>query len=146
MPSVLWPCGKTAFLGAFGPAGCNSVSSGVVPSAEAGERGDWSAPILFPLPGDEENLEDMLESQEFRRDVTGDEDFERLPPVAALSVPVEILGNPDRWGIGLAAAGTGSFGCAVSLVFGAVDTGLARGPSFDMEFARWAFVARGLSR
>jgi hypothetical protein len=63
------------------------------------------------VPGEEENFEEMVDSQEFRRDVLGEGEagFCGVPfSVEVLSVDV-LLEKPGRWGIGFGAVGAGSF-------------------------------------
>ena len=72
LPSpALCPCGSTAFLDAVCTGGRGSSSSGVLDSGATGDRGVCSPPPAaatgWALEGDEENLEEMLESQELRR-------------------------------------------------------------------------------
>lgn len=59
-------------------------------------------------PGEEENLEDMLESHEFRRPGDGEADFGRLPFAAAiLSLEGLFLERPGLlFGMGLGAEGS----------------------------------------
>lgn len=59
------------------------------------------------VPGEEENLDDMLDSHEFRREVVpGDGDF--APPFCVTVLSVELLlENPGRWGVVLGEAGVG---------------------------------------
>lgn len=78
LPSGFCPCGKIAFFGAFGPDGRGSLSSGVGAREVLGVAGDGNTPAIALLLGEEENLEDMLESHELRR-VPGEADFGKLP-------------------------------------------------------------------
>lgn len=78
------PCGRMAFLGAFGPLGLGSFSSGVGSSGVLGIAGEGTTPAIALLLGEEENLEDMLESHELRRP-PGEADLGKLPEAELLS-------------------------------------------------------------
>lgn len=71
---------------------------------------------MFPLcaPGEDENLEEMLDNHEFRRPVfgDGDGDFGMLPFNVAVFSGEVLLEKPGRWGgIGFGAVGAASFAC-----------------------------------
>ncbi len=76
------PCGNMAFFGAIGPVGIGgSAEDGGV--LVTGGLGGAVLACTWALwaPGEEENLEDMLDSHEFRRVTFGDGEpaFGRLP-------------------------------------------------------------------
>lgn len=79
-----WPCGKIAFFGAFGPLGLGSFSSGIGSSGVLGEGDVGMTPAMALLLGEEENLDDMLESHELRRP-PGEADLGKLPGPEPLS-------------------------------------------------------------
>lgn len=124
MPSpALCPCGSTAFRGAVCTGGRGSSSSGVLDSGATGERGVCSLPAAaaaagWALEGEEENLEEMLESQELRRMPVGPwrGDFPgRLEGEPTLSGIVR-AGGPARWGIWRGVEGGVSRGADVVVV------------------------------
>lgn len=150
------PCGSTAFRGAVDTGGRGSSSSGVLDSGATGERGVCSPPAAaaaaagWALEGEEENLEEMLESQELRRmgvvpwrgDLPG-----RLAGEPTLSeVGIVRVGGPARWGIWRGVEGV-SRGAVVAVVvpfvFGAGDE--RRAMSDERELDRSDRVERVLS-
>lgn len=135
------PCGSTAFRGAVETGGRGSSSSGVLDSGATGERGVCSPPAAgaaagWALEGDEENLEEMLESQELRRmgvvpwrgDLPG-----RLAGEPTLSGIVRV-GGPARWGIWRGVDGGVSRGAVVvPFVFGAGDERRAMSDETELD-------------
>jgi hypothetical protein len=100
-------CGRTAFFGVLGPVGILSSGMGIA-EREGLPWGGGTVPAC--APGDEENLEDILDSHEFRRDeLLGEGDF---PPFIVVVLSVELLlENPGRCGIGFGDDGGASLGC-----------------------------------
>lgn len=139
------PCGSTAFRGAVDTGGRGSSSSGVLDSGATGERGVCSPPAAaaaaaagWALEGEEENLEEMLESQELRRmgvgtwvgDLPG-----RLAGEPTLSaVGIVRVGGPARWGIWRGVEG-GVSRCAVVVpfVFGVGDERRAMSDETELD-------------
>jgi hypothetical protein len=108
-PAGFTACWRTAFFGAFGPVGmCGSCVGGVV--AAVGSVGGGVFPVC--APGEDENLEDMLDNHEFRLDGPGDGALG--PPFIVCVFSVELLlENDGRCGrcIVFGDVGGASFGC-----------------------------------
>lgn len=81
-------------MGALGAAGLGSRSSGV---GANGVPPDAATVAAAAELGEEENLDDMLESQELRREVPGEADFGKLPEGVRSFDPFRVI--PGRCGI-----------------------------------------------
>jgi hypothetical protein len=125
-------CCNIAFLGDCGPIGTGGDSGSsdidvvavvvVVGGLAAGIRElcAWCALCALCTPGDEENLEDMLDNHEFRRELgEGEAAFGEVPfTLSGLSVEA-LLEYVGRCGIGFgAAAFSSSFIVALPLCIG----------------------------
>ncbi len=100
-PETFTPCGNMAFFGALGPVG--TVTSGIVGDVDTGGLPFWIGAGC--APGDDENLEEMLDNHEFLLVVfgDGDTDFGRLPfsvIVFSVELLLEKLGRPPGIGLG----------------------------------------------
>ncbi len=107
-PELFTPCGNIAPFGDAGPVGTTGSCAGVAVLGTGGLVGG-----VFPLcaPGEDENLDEILDNHEFRRPAFGDGDggFGMLPfNIAVFSVEM-LLEKPGRWGFGFGAVGATSF-------------------------------------
>lgn len=157
MPSVaFWPWGSTALRGAVDTGGRGSSSSGVLDNGATGDRGVCSpfaaaAAAAGCDTGEEENLEEMLDSQELRRMTVGPWRGDlagRLAGEPTLSVVgIVRVGGPGRWGIWRGVEGGVSrpgVAVVVPFVFGAGDE--RRPTSLERELDRSDRVERVLSK
>lgn len=103
-PLTLTACGSMAFFGELGPVGTGT--SGIVGVVDTGGLLFWAG--FGCAPGDDENLEEMLDSHEFLRDVVGDgvPDFGRLPFNVIVFSDELLLAKLGRPGIAFADAGS----------------------------------------
>lgn len=110
-------CCNIAFLGDCGPVGIggDSGSSEMGAGAAGGLAGEmgglcaWCMRCALCAPGEEENLEDMLDNHEFRRELGEGEPVFGEFPFADGGLSVEaLLEYVGRCGIGFGAAGFSS--------------------------------------
>lgn len=128
------PCGSTALRDAICTGGRGSSSSSVLDSGATGERGVCSpfaaaAAAGWALEGEDENLDEMLESHELRRITVGPGRVD-LPGTLAGEPTLSVVGivrvgGPARWGIWRGVDGGVSRGAeaaaVVPFVFGTGD-------------------------